>query len=84
MYYKDVDGNILETQYDNFGDDNDAPTKLMESAAFAENPIGVDFDPEEMWTKLQTMGEDVLAKEVMTRETIGPRGIESTPVAFLA
>ena len=84
MYYKDLDGNILETQYDNFGDDNDATNRLMEGPEFAENPIGVDFDPEEMWAKLQKEGEDTLAKEVMTRGKIGPRGIDTVPMGYLS
>ena len=83
LYYKDVDGNLLEIEYDNFGDDSEAATSLMESADFDENAIGVDFDPEEMWAKLQKDGEDILAKDVMTRGNVGPRGIDSVPSTYM-
>ena len=83
LYYKDVDGNMLETQYDNFGDDVDAVNRFMEGPQFAENPIGVDFDPEDMWAKLQQDGEEKLAKDVMVRAKIGPRGIDGVPADFM-
>ena len=81
IYYKDVDGNILETQYDNM--DIEGTNAIMESAEFAENPIGVDFDPEEMWRRLQEEGEGQLAKEAESRPNIGPRGVESIPSGYL-
>jgi catechol-2,3-dioxygenase len=69
IYYKDPDGNEIETQTDNFKDPNDA-TKYMESPEFAKNPIGVDFDPEDMIKRLQKgEKEEVLMK----REEIGRR-----------
>ena len=47
MYYKDPDGNRLEFQVDNFA--NAAETNSwIRSGAFAANPIGVIFDPEEL------------------------------------
>ena len=47
MYYKDPDGNRLEFQVDNFA--NAAETnRWIRSGAFAANPIGVIFDPEEL------------------------------------
>jgi|SRR5690242_13500048 len=71
IYYRDPDGNEIETQVDNFKDANDA-TDFMKSRAFAENPIGVDFDPEEFITRLQNgEKEEVLMK----RPEIGPRGL---------
>ena len=81
LYYKDPDGNILETQYDN--QDVEGTNAIMASPEFAENPIGVDFDPEEMWRRLQEEGEGKLAKEAKSRPNIGPRGIESVPVDYL-
>lgn len=51
MYYADPDGNELETQVDNF-DTAEAATKFMDSEEFKQNPIGVDFDPEEMIKRL--------------------------------
>jgi catechol-2,3-dioxygenase len=71
IYYEDPDGNKIETQVDNF-EDADETTRFMESKEFAENPIGVDFDPEEMIRRLQQgESEAVLQKRV----EIGPRGL---------
>jgi catechol-2,3-dioxygenase len=47
MYYKDPDGNRLEFQVDCFASAEDA-TAYMNGPAFAENPIGVPFDPDEL------------------------------------
>jgi catechol-2,3-dioxygenase len=71
IYYKDPDGNKLETQVDNF-DTNEAVKKFMDSAAFAENPIGTDFDPEELIERIKA-GEDIA--KLKKRIEIGPRGI---------
>lgn len=71
IYYRDPDGNELETQVDNFKDADEA-TEFMKSKAFADNPIGVDFDPEEFITRLQNgEKEEVLMK----RPQSGPRGL---------
>ncbi|KAF2846820.1 Glyoxalase/Bleomycin resistance protein/Dihydroxybiphenyl dioxygenase [Plenodomus tracheiphilus IPT5] len=71
IYYRDPDGNEIETQVDNFTD-ADGATEFMRSKAFAENPIGVDFDPEEFIKRLsQGETEEVLKKRV----DIGPRGL---------
>lgn len=44
IYYADHDGTMLETQFDNLSvADADA---FMSGNYFAQNPIGVDFDPE--------------------------------------
>jgi catechol 2,3-dioxygenase-like lactoylglutathione lyase family enzyme len=52
MYYRDPDGNQVETQVENF------PTMAecaayFHSAAFAANPIGVDFEPDLLLEKLK-------------------------------
>lgn len=71
IYYKDPDGNQIETQVDNFKSVAEA-TKFMKSKEFAENPIGVDFDPEDMIRRLsQGEAEGTLLK----RADIGPRGL---------
>src|SRR3546814_6615569 len=47
LYYRDLDGNQIETQVDNF----DTPEKLtafFKSEAFQENPLGVQFAPDLM------------------------------------
>ncbi|KIW90899.1 uncharacterized protein Z519_08682 [Cladophialophora bantiana CBS 173.52] len=71
IYYRDPDGNMIETQTDNFESPGDA-TDFMRSKYYDENPIGTDFDPEEMIDRLK-MG--VSEKELKKRVEIGPRGI---------
>jgi catechol 2,3-dioxygenase-like lactoylglutathione lyase family enzyme len=47
MYYRDPDNNRVELQIDNFA----TPAELdgyFQSHAFAENPVGVTYDPEEL------------------------------------
>jgi len=76
LYYRDPDGNQIETQVDSFEDPEEA-TQLMKSEEFAENPIGVDFDPEELIEKLKA---GVSEKELLKRPKIGPRALESIPI----
>ena len=73
MYYRDPDGNNIETQVDCFETEEES-NAIMTSPEFAENPIGVEFDPEEMIKRIQS-GEsfDSLKK----RPTIGPRDVNS-------
>ena len=47
MYYADPDGNNVELQIDNFETPDEA-TEFFESDTFAENPVGVLFDPDEL------------------------------------
>lgn len=56
MYYRDPDGNEVETQVDNF-DTPEEGVAFIEGESFAENPIGVDFDPEEFMRRVRS-GED--------------------------
>ncbi|CAJ2499688.1 Uu.00g025410.m01.CDS01 [Anthostomella pinea] len=76
IYYQDPDGNMLETQVDNF-DTAEGANDYMSGGAFAENPFGVDFDPEDMIRRLQSGEPEV---ELKKRPNIGPRGIETFPV----
>ncbi|PIG88980.1 hypothetical protein AARAC_008396 [Aspergillus arachidicola] len=69
LYYKDPDGNILETQVDNF-DTAEEATDFMSSEDFARNPIGTDFDPEQMIARLRAGDDD---KTLKIRKEIGPR-----------
>jgi catechol-2,3-dioxygenase len=71
IYYQDPDGNMLETQVDNF-EDPDKATAFMRSKFYAENPIGTDFDPEDFISRLQK-GET--EAELQKRVEIGPRGM---------
>ena len=52
IYYEDPDGMRVEFQVENF------PTKdelnaYMHSDAFAQNPIGIDFDPEKLLARYE-------------------------------
>jgi catechol-2,3-dioxygenase len=52
LYYHDPDGNGLEIQVDNFAVLADCKA-FMRSPAFAANPLGVEFDPDEMLRRLR-------------------------------
>ena len=52
LYYKDPDGNGVELQVDNFADVADCKA-FMRSPAFAQNPLGVEFNPDEMLRRLR-------------------------------
>ncbi|EXJ53344.1 uncharacterized protein A1O5_13415 [Cladophialophora psammophila CBS 110553] len=71
IYYKDPDGNMIETQADNFDNPDDA-TKFMKSKFFSENPVGTDFDPEDHIKRLSN-GEH--ESDLKKRVEIGPRGL---------
>ncbi|OBT88683.1 hypothetical protein VE02_03245 [Pseudogymnoascus sp. 03VT05] len=70
MYYRDPDGNQIETQVDNF--DNPEAREFMQGELFMENPLGTDFDPEELDRKIRDGVEDSVLKK---RVEIGPRVI---------
>ncbi|GAB7346859.1 hypothetical protein MBLNU459_g1943t1 [Dothideomycetes sp. NU459] len=74
MYYKDPDGNMIETQVDNF-DDAEEANAFMFSKHFAENPIGTDFDPEDLIERLRR-GED--EQKLKQRVEIGPRELPAS------
>ena len=46
LYYRDPDGNFVELQSDNFGDWQTSSEWMRTHSEFAENPIGVFFDPD--------------------------------------
>lgn len=73
IYYRDPDGNMIETQIDNFESPDEA-TDFMNSANFAKNPIGTDFDPEDLILKLKSGASE---SELKRRIEIGPRGLPS-------
>lgn len=73
MYYHDPDGNEVETQVDNF-DSADEANEYMRTDAFKTNPIGAEFEPEELVRRLQA-GED--ESEIKKRADVGPRGMEA-------
>ena len=71
IYYKDPDGNMIETQVDNFDEPDDA-TAFMRSKYFSENPTGTDFDPEEF---IKRLGEGEKESDLKKRVEVGPRGL---------
>lgn len=69
MYYTDPDGNSIETQVDNF-DSVEAANEFMSSDVFAENPIGTDFEAEDL---VKRLASGVDEKDIKKRVEIGPR-----------
>lgn len=71
IYYRDPDGNMLETQTDNFGSADEA-TAFMMGPHFRENPIGTDVDPEALIAALRAGKTEA---ELKVREEMGSRGV---------
>jgi len=69
MYYRDPDGNEIEAQVWNF-DRNEDVDEFLECDEFKSNPIGADFDPEELVSRLDA-GED--ERTIKKRPEIGQR-----------
>jgi hypothetical protein len=76
IYYRDPNENKIETQIDVFETPAEADA-FMTSEEFAENPIGVDFVPEELEKRLAS-GETL--ESVLKRERIGERGMAGIPL----
>ncbi len=76
LYYVDPDGNQLEFQVDNY-DTVAAAGEFFFTEDFEKNPIGVDFDPEELLARLRA-GED--ETKLKLRPPSGPRGVETIPL----
>lgn len=71
IYYEDPDHNLVETQVDNY-DSIEEANKFMQSELFRENPIGTDFDPEDLVNMVHSgVKEEVIKKRV----EVGPRGL---------
>ncbi len=79
LYYKDPDNNHVELQIDNFTTVEEANT-FLDGPAFTENPIGEDFDPDELLARLEA-GES--QRELTSWHNTGPRGPETVPIAYL-
>ncbi len=69
IYYRDPDGSQLELQVDNY-DTVVESGKFFESPDFATNPIGVDFDPEDLVRRFES-GES--EQTIKLRPDSGPR-----------
>ncbi|KAL6250093.1 hypothetical protein RBB50_002394 [Rhinocladiella similis] len=72
IYYKDPDGNMLETQVDNF-DTVEKADEFMKSQSFSENPIGTEFDPEKLISRMLSGEEENVLKR---RVESGPRQVD--------
>lgn len=73
VYYRDPDGNRMEFQVDCCADAREAHA-FMQSEAFAANPIGVEFDPEELLAQYRSGApiETLLARPVGPASQIPP------------
>lgn len=77
IYYQDPDGNQLETQVDVY-DTVEETNAFMMTDEFAQNPVGVDFDPEDLIRRFKA-GES--EKSLKTRQSIGPRSFAGFPLS---
>lgn len=77
IYYKDPDGNMVETQVDNFDTAAEAD-KFMSSDLFRANPIGTEFDPEDMIERIKRGESDTSLKR---RVETGSRGLDLSVMA---
>jgi len=68
IYYRDVDGNQIETQTDNF-DTRAELVGFFDTDAFRENPLGVQFDPD----RLIELYRDGLPEAELKRQGVAPR-----------
>ena len=73
MYYADPDGNQIELQVDNY-DTVEEAGQFFYSAAFAKNPIGVDFEPADLARRFHA-GEDEAS--IKKRPDGGARGLDT-------
>ncbi|KIW47666.1 uncharacterized protein PV06_00338 [Exophiala oligosperma] len=73
IYYKDPDGNLLETQVHNF-DINKEAMEILKVNVFMKNPFGIDFDPEYLTMKLKSGDESHVdvKKEVEVATRMSP------------
>ncbi len=73
MYYRDPDGNGMEFQIDilSVKEAND----FMESAAFHANPVGEEFDPDQLLATLER-NEDVTALVLRTDQGPPQQGLQ--------
>lgn len=71
LYYEDPDHNQLEFQVENF-ESVEASGRFFSSPEFAENPIGVEFDPADHLRRLRA-GES--EADLKRRPDIGVRGL---------
>lgn len=71
LYYEDPDRNQLEFQVENFATVRESG-EFFYSDAFAENPIGVEFDPDDLLRRLRGGEAD---EDLKRRPDVGRRGL---------
>lgn len=76
LYYRDPDGNHLEFQVENF-ETVEESTQFFFTEAFDINPIGVEFDPDQLRRRMLA-GED--ERELKKRPASGPVGLEAVKI----
>ena len=81
MYFADPDGNFVELQVDNF-DDPDELNAFLYGPLFSTNPIGIDFDPEQLCARFDA-GVPVEELVRWNPEDVGPRGPGTIPRKYL-
>ena len=74
MYYYDPDKNMVELQVDNVPEDKFG--EYLDNGEFTENPIGVKFDPEELFGRLAA-GE--AEEDLLPRPAGAPPPLEEFP-----
>ena len=76
MYYSDPDGNNVEFQVDNW-DTVEEAGQFFFTPEFAANPLGVDFDPEELQRRFEAGEDETLLK---MRPPSAPRAADAGPL----
>ncbi|PKK49756.1 hypothetical protein CI102_7127 [Trichoderma harzianum] len=76
MYYRDPDGNVIETLVDSFSD-LEKQTAFMNSPEFLQNPVGVDYDPENL---VKRLADGEAEESILKMPDIGPRGQDTVPL----
>ena len=76
MYYEDPDGNQIEFQIDNHESVEEAG-RFFFSREFADNPLGVDFDPEDLLRRLRAGEGEASLK---ARPPGGVRAVSDSPL----
>ena len=76
MYYVDPDGNSVEVQTDNLGDWAASSEWMRTDPRFADNPIGVSFDPDQMLAAWH----DGIGTEELHRRSFGGEFDPGTPL----
>jgi catechol 2,3-dioxygenase-like lactoylglutathione lyase family enzyme len=79
IYYHDPDNNQVELQVENF-DNAEMLSDWLQGDEFIINPIGVDFEPDQLCEDLANGVAEVTLKK---RGNIGKRGIDSVPKAVI-